>query len=216
MSLIKNILKIFIMIVLGLASFSVTFIHTSLLLTLFLPGYPQESILIAVSIFAMFVVPVAAVNQKELVSLSALLYIGASLGARWAGSVPFWTVIVLLVGVSFFDIIMVFKGYLSSFRNAPYRGTDNGKDKAANPLKGLMLDFGGVSMGLGDIFFYSMTVVFSILHFGFFSALFASAGILIGSAITLALISRQNGKALPGLPIPIFMSLGLLFFSTIL
>jgi hypothetical protein len=75
------------------------------------------------------------------------------------------------------------------------------------PFGALSVDFGSVSMGLGDELFYSMVPAAAYLIAGPVAALLMLLVVDAGVAATLVLLSRR--KALPGLTIPLLLALGL-------
>jgi hypothetical protein len=75
------------------------------------------------------------------------------------------------------------------------------------PFGALSVDFGSVSMGLGDELFYSMVPSAAYLIGGPIAALLMLVVVDAGVLATLILLSGR--KALPGLTIPLLLALGL-------
>jgi len=75
------------------------------------------------------------------------------------------------------------------------------------PFGALSVDFGNVSMGLGDELFYSMIPSAAYLIRGPLAAVLMLAVVDLGVVATLLLLSKR--KALPGLTIPLLLALGL-------
>ncbi len=98
----------------------------------------------------------------------------------------------LLTLLSIYDAYSVFRGPLSKLFSV-----------SEDVLSPLSLFQGGVSMGLGDVFCYSMASAtsFRSLHF---LAVVPVASLNVGIIATL-IILRRSRRPLPGLTIPIFM-----------
>ncbi|MHA1220863.1 MAG: hypothetical protein ACTSQB_03950, partial [Candidatus Heimdallarchaeota archaeon] len=64
-----------------------------------------------------------------------------------------------------------------------------------------------IELGLGDLAFFGMLFSFALIKLGFFSAISAFIGVIIGAVITIKLL--EKAKMMPGLPISI--GLGLIF-----
>jgi hypothetical protein len=75
------------------------------------------------------------------------------------------------------------------------------------PFGALSVDFGSVSMGLGDELFYSMVPSAAYLIAGPSAAILMLIVVDLGVVATLVLLSKR--KALPGLTIPLLLALGL-------
>jgi len=75
-------------------------------------------------------------------------------------------------------------------------------------LKGVTVPFLGIHIGLGDIIFYSMIVSGTYIYTNITHAFIIGMGICVGAFITFKLLEKR--RALPALPIPIFLSLTLL------
>jgi hypothetical protein len=79
------------------------------------------------------------------------------------------------------------------------------------PFGALSVNFGSISMGLGDELFYSMIPAAAYLMSGLVPALMMLAVVDAGVVATLLLLSKR--KALPGLTIPLLLALG--FFAVL-
>ncbi len=134
-------------------------------------------------------------ERGELISSISAAYISSGAGAIIGMSIPYWTFLVLVLGISAYDVFAVYKGHLSTLT----------KEEAIS-LKGLTVELDNLVIGLGDLFFYSLSVSAILWHMKTVPALLATASILIGYAVTLLLLKRK--KMLPGLPIPLLLALG--------
>jgi len=121
-------------------------------------------------------------------------YIASGAGAIIGMSIPYWTFLILVFGISAYDIFAVYKGHLSTLT----------KEEAIS-LKGLTVELDGLVIGLGDLFFYSLSISAILWYLKVIPAILATTSILTGYAVTLFLLKKK--KMLPGLPIPLLLAL---------
>ncbi|MEM1942669.1 MAG: hypothetical protein QXO30_06750 [Candidatus Caldarchaeum sp.] len=136
----------------------------------------------------------AVVSKSETAGLLACSYVASASGVIIGSSIPFWTSLVMLVAISVYDLLVVFKGHLRTLGEVD-----------TSTLKGLVVDFRGVAIGLGDLFFYTVLYSFAMTNLGTVPAAAAVAGLLTGYAATLRL-ARQR-PVFPGLPLTILTAL---------
>jgi len=130
--------------------------------------------------------------------------ITAAAGGVLIGSMlPPVTALILLLAISLFDLLMVKKGYLSML------GKEELRDRIAL-IKGMIVNFNHLNIGLGDLVFYSILVSNIYFQSGFWPALLSNIGVFIGFSITLMFLKRHS--TVPGLTIPILLGL---FLATI-
>ncbi len=127
-------------------------------------------------------------------------------GVLIGSMLPPVTALILLISISLFDLLMVKKGYLSIF------GKEELKDKIML-IKGMIVNYDQLTLGLGDLVFYSILISNMYFQYGFLLALLSNIGITIGFALTLILLKR-SGIA-PGLTIPLFLGLCLALIGRI-
>lgn len=187
----------------ALVSFAVSVLFLPLSMTLIaiitgntVPHYLASEYGLILGVIIATIVTYSIVSRSEIAALIGLAYVGAGSGVLLGATVPLWTSFVLLVAVSIFDIYAVFRGHLKLLA-----------DNSRTSLKGLMVPFRGMDLGLGDVVFYSMLIMFSLSHFGFLSAIGASVGVGGGFAATLMLLRRR--RLIPALPIPLLGGLAL-------
>jgi hypothetical protein len=88
-----------------------------------------------------------------------------------------------------------------------------GSDRVGR-IPGFMVDFGDTSMGMGDLFFYSVAQSFSIYHWGTQAGFMSTIGLVAGFLTTVYLAGRR--RIIAGLPLPITLSLALGLSATLL
>ncbi|MFW3145901.1 MAG: hypothetical protein ACMUIE_03725 [Thermoplasmatota archaeon] len=157
----------------------------------------------------------------------ALICISALMGAFMAVILSTITVLLLLIGLAIWDIYAVFKGPIKEMVELDARGQllvsldPLGDDSNDFPFDHLTYDAGAWQLGIGDLVFYSVLGAHSIyyaadyirtegwwmLPFFFLPVLIA---ILAGFAYTIYRLTRAKGNSiLPGLPIPMFLGVGI-------
>ncbi|MBD3350625.1 MAG: hypothetical protein GF364_03970 [Candidatus Lokiarchaeota archaeon] len=127
----------------------------------------------------------------------------------------------MLIGISIWDIISVKKGPIKSIMEATggYDPEFERKLKSGE-IEIKDFEFSELEIGIGDIAFYSLLASHSLVA-GYFitenltvaiiSMTFACIGIIVGSLLTISALKRN--KILPGLPLSIFIGIGLALLS---
>ncbi|MEM4345552.1 MAG: hypothetical protein QXI02_01505 [Candidatus Caldarchaeum sp.] len=176
--------------------FSLVALTTGMFYMILLTDLSLEAML-AISIAFSAAAALAVSSKSETAGLLACSYVASASGVIIGSSIPFWTSLVLLVAISVYDLLVVFKGHLRTLGEVD-----------TSSLKGLVVDFRGVTIGLGDLFFYTVLYSFAMTNLGSIPAAAAAAGLLTGYAATLRLARKR--PVFPGLPVTILTAL---FFS---
>jgi len=187
----RNLFKILVGVLIWLISFGVTSIYV-LNLALIL-GFQLLRLWLPIAIFGASLVTYTLLMRGELASSIAASYIASGAGGTIGMSIPYWT-IVLVIGISAYDILAVYRGHLSTLTK-----------EDASSLRGLTIEIGDIVVGMGDLFFYSLTLAAIFWNLGLLPAIAAMISILIGYTITLYALKRR--RLLPGLPIPLMLAL---------
>jgi len=146
------------------------------------------------SIILASIITYFTVKGGEIKSSIASSYIASGAGSILGVSIPYWTFLILIIGISIYDIVAVFKGHLSSITKSD-----------APLLRGLVVEVGDIALGLGDLFFYSLTISAILFNYGIASALASTTSIIIGYTIVIYTLNKR--RQLPGLPIPLLLAL---------
>ncbi|MEM0375478.1 MAG: hypothetical protein QXP81_06735 [Nitrososphaerota archaeon] len=131
---------------------------------------------------------------------------GALGGLVIASVVPPFTSLVLMGAAALFDLLMVWRGYLSAMRALPSEGY--------RTIRGMVVEMRDASVGLGDLIFYAMAISVSFRIAGLTTAVAVNAVVIAGYYATLAMLRRWD--QVPGLSIPLGLSLVLLVLRTYL
>jgi presenilin-like A22 family membrane protease len=187
-----RVFKSLITSLIWIVSFGISMLYLFLGMIL-INTYISETLFIYSAILAS-VITYFTVKGGELKSSIASSYIASGAGSILGVSIPYWTFLILIIGISIYDIIAVFKGHLSSISKSD-----------APLLRGLVVEIGDVALGLGDLFFYSLTISAILFNYSITPAITASTSIIIGYMIIIYTLNKR--KQLPGLPIPLFLAL---------
>ncbi|MDG6940077.1 MAG: hypothetical protein JRN39_06730 [Nitrososphaerota archaeon] len=125
------------------------------------------------------------------------LLMSSEAGAYLAIILPAPMVYLVFLFFALYDVVAVFKGPLKRLIEEP-------------GFAMLSMEFGSLTMGMGDEIFYSMVPATALLLGGIYPALLSALIIDLGMVATLVLLERR--KALPGLTIPLLLSLVYLLF----
>ncbi|MHA1213132.1 MAG: hypothetical protein ACTSSH_11795, partial [Candidatus Heimdallarchaeota archaeon] len=180
---------------------------------------------------------------KPFPQIFALLFAVLS-GTFLATFLPTLAAVLVMIGLSIYDIISVFKGpikKIAEITEEPVEDDINGEihvlknngigiteisemddnttiqvseevvsDELPEPTRVEKPEYeyiDYIELGLGDLAFFGMLFSFALIKLGFFPAISAFIGVIIGAVITIKLL--EKAKMMPGLPISI--GLGLIF-----
>jgi presenilin-like A22 family membrane protease len=189
----RNIFQVLTGILVWLISFGVTVIY--LINVAMAADWTLLRFWLPAGALAASLITYLMLRRGGLIASIPAAYIASGAGATIGMSIPYWTFIVLTLGISAYDAFAVYKGHLSTL----------GKEEAVS-LKGLTVEIDDMVIGLGDLFFYSLTVAAIFQYMGATPAIAATISILAGYAITLLLLRKR--RMLPGLPIPLLLAMG--------
>jgi hypothetical protein len=191
MRFIRRLVKVALIVV----SFAVAFWYsTSILATvvdLSTDLWTIVSLILSVGIAAAIGFTIFAKGQtRQLAGVTAL---GALTGVFLGYSVGLVTALVLVAALVIYDIVAVFRGPVGALAKAVETGD----------LPGAMYTYGELTIGMGDLVFYSLVATIAMVSFGPFSFLGAALGILAGSYLGFRALSRF--EMFPGLPFSLLL-----------
>jgi len=130
--------------------------------------------------------------------------IASLIGVFLGVSIPYFTAITLLLALSIYDVISVYKGPIGKI-----------VEKAKlEEFTGAVFTYKNLTVGVGDIVFYSMLISNVIANLGFYPYIGAAAGILIGAYAALKMLEKR--EVFPGLPLALVLGLVLAIAFAIL
>ncbi len=129
------------------------------------------------------------------IRILSITIIGSLTGTFLGASIPTMTAIVLLAALAVYDLVSVYRGPIGKIAEMA----------DLEEFQGAVLTVGDLTIGMGDLVFYSMLTSNAMVNFGALSYLGAFAGVLIGSYLGFKMLERR--EVFPGLPFAICIGL---------
>ena len=134
--------------------------------------------------------------------LLAVTVVGSLTGTFLGTSIPALTAIVLLAALAVYDLISVYRGPIGKIAEM----TD------LEDFQGAVFTVGNLTIGMGDLVFYSMLVSTAMINLGTLAYVGAFIGVAVGSLLGFKLLERR--EVLPGLPLAIGIGLAAMFIAS--
>ena len=165
----------------------------------YLPPILISNILIwlCISLLASLALGLAVYKSKKFLHLTAIVLTGAMTGTFLGVSIPTFTAAALMLALAAYDLFAVFKGPIGKIAQS----TD------LEEFTGAVFTYGDLTVGMGDMVFYSMLASNSMINFGPLPFLGASLGLMVGAYLGFKMLEGRD--MFPGLPFA--MILGLVF-----
>ncbi|HEX9613455.1 MAG TPA: hypothetical protein VGA05_07560 [Candidatus Bathyarchaeia archaeon] len=178
-----------------LVSFAVAFWYSTSILAsvvdLSTNLWTSVSLLLSLGVAAAIALTIFGKGQSR--QLSGVTALGALTGVFLGYSVGPSTALVLVAALVVYDIVAVFRGPVGALAKAVEAGD----------LPGAMYTYGELTIGMGDLVFYSLVATTAMVSFGLFSFFGAALGILAGSYLGFRALSRY--EMFPGLPFSLLL-----------
>lgn len=159
--------------------------------------------------------------HEAIVCLTYGIAIGSFLGAI----LPMWSIIMILIAISFYDLYSVFRGPLKELVELEKETIENIKKQKKNTnriidaylLKGMSVPISEFRLGMGDVVLLSALTACAYLRpFPSYPRGFiVGMGTLVGLLILLRILVKKR-RPLPALPLPSLIGITLLLISTAL
>ena len=143
----------------------------------------------------------AIYKSKGYIHLTAIIIIGGMTGAFLGVSIPTLTAVVLLLALAAYDLFAVYKGPIGKMAES----TD------LEDFTGAVFTYGDLTVGMGDMVFYSMLASISMLNFGFIPFLAAGVGIIVGAYLGFKMLEGRD--MFPGLPFAVVLGLVFMYLA---
>lgn len=194
MSFLRKMIKAALVVV----SFSVVFWYSDILFSLLGSplGEPAASLLlIVVSIGAGLGLAILIFGRSRTRQLTGVVLVSGFTGLFLGASIPLLTALILAGALVVYDIVAVFRGPVGALA----------KSLEMNDLPGAVFNYRELTIGMGDMVFYSLVATTALLNFGFYSFLATGVGIILGSF--LGFKALQRFEMFPGLPFSLILGL---------
>ncbi len=193
MRFIKTLIKSAVLIV----SFAVAFWYSSSIFFL-IPNTPSDPLatilLLGVSAGVSVAIALTMFGRAKKYQLVGVTLIGALTGIFLGYSIMPVTALVLIAALVVYDIIAVFRGPVGALARTIEEGD----------LPGAVFSYGELTIGMGDMVFYSLLATTALVYFGGVLSFFAaSVGILVGTYLGFRALSKY--EMFPGLPFSLLL-----------
>ncbi len=193
MKFIRSLIKAAVLIV----SFAVAFWYTSSIFFL-IPNSPSDPLatilLLGVSLGTAIAIALTMFGKTKKYQLIGVTLIGALTGIFLGYSIGPLTALVLIGALVIYDIVAVFRGPVGALAKSIEEGD----------LPGAVFTYGDLTIGMGDMVFYSLVATTALVYFGGVLSFFGAAiGILAGTFLGFKALSRY--EMFPGLPFSLLL-----------
>ena len=193
MRFIRSLIKVAVLVV----SFAVAFWYAASILFL-IPNSPSDPlatiILLGVSAGTSLAVALTMFGKTRKYQLVGITLISALTGIFLGYSIGPVTALVLVGALVIYDIVAVFRGPVGKLARSIEEGD----------LPGAMFTQGELTIGMGDMVFYSLVATTALVYFGGILSFFAAAlGILAGTFLGFKALSKY--EMFPGLPFALLL-----------
>jgi len=157
---------------------------------------------IIVSILGTIALGLAILKSKGIIHFAAIVIIGGMTGTFLGVSIPTLTAIVLLLALAGYDLFAVYKGPIGKMAQS----TD------LEEFTGAVFTYGDLTVGMGDMVFYSMLASIAMINFGPVPFVAAAVGVIFGAYLGFKMLEGRD--MFPGLPFAIVLGLGLMYLTS--
>jgi hypothetical protein len=193
MKFIRSLIKAAVLIV----SFAVAFWYSSSILFL-IPNSPSDPlatiILLGVSLGTAVIIALTIFGKSKKYQLIGVTLVSALTGVFLGYSIMPLTALVLIGALVIYDIVAVFRGPVGALAKTIEEGD----------LPGAVFTYGDLTIGMGDMVFYSLVATTALVYFnGVLSFFGAAIGILAGTFLGFKALSKY--EMFPGLPFSLLL-----------
>jgi len=193
MKFIRSLIKVAVLVV----SFAVAFWYAASIFLL-IPNSPADPlatiIILGVSLGTAVGIALTIFGKTKKYQLIGITLIGALTGIFLGYSIGPLTALVLIGALVIYDIVAVFRGPVGALAKTIEEGD----------LPGAVFTYGDLTIGMGDMVFYSLVATTALVYFGGVLSFFGAAiGILAGTFLGFKALSKY--EMFPGLPFSLLL-----------
>ena len=141
-------------------------------------------------------------KAKGALHLVGIVLIGGLTGTFLGVSIPTLTAVVLLLALAGYDLFAVYKGPIGKMAESTN----------LEEFTGAVFTYGDLTVGMGDMVFYSMLASNSMMNFGPIPFLGAAVGLVIGAYLGFKMLEGRD--MFPGLPFAIVLGLVFMYVAS--
>jgi len=150
---------------------------------------------IIVSLLATIILGLSIYKSKGITHLAAIVIVGGMTGAFLGVSIPMLTAIALLLALAAYDLFAVYKGPIGKMAQSA----------DLEEFTGAVFTYGDLTVGMGDMVFYSMLASIAMMDFGPLPFVAAGVGVVVGAYIGFKMLEGRD--MFPGLPFAVVLGL---------
>jgi len=158
------------------------------------PVSDAEILIVSIGIAA--VLSVLVYGKNKVLQAFGVTAVGAGTGLFLGASIPFLTSLVILAALVVYDTVSVFRGPIGALA----------RNVEVGDLTGAVFNYRDLTIGMGDIVFYSLVETVALLKFGIAPFLGAGVGVITGAYLGFRALSRY--QVFPGLPFALLLGAG--------
>jgi len=155
---------------------------------------------IIVSLLGTIILGLAIYKSKGFTHLAAIVIVGGMTGTFLGVSIPMLTAIALLLALAAYDLFAVYKGPIGKMAQTA----------DLEEFTGAVFTYGDLTVGMGDMVFYSMLASIAMINFGPLPFLAAAVGVIVGAYLGFKMLEGRD--MFPGLPFAVVLGLALMYF----
>ncbi|HXZ91128.1 MAG TPA: hypothetical protein VEG61_08695 [Candidatus Dormibacteraeota bacterium] len=156
---------------------------------------------VIVSLVGTIILGLSIFKSKGIAHLAAIVIVGGMTGTFLGVSIPMLTAIVLLLALAAYDLFAVYKGPIGKMAQS----TD------LEEFTGAVFTYGDLTVGMGDMVFYSMLASISMINFGPLPFVAAAVGVVVGAYIGFKMLEGRD--MFPGLPFAVVLGLTFMYVA---
>jgi presenilin-like A22 family membrane protease len=119
-------------------------------------------------------------------------------------SIPALTAAALLLALAAYDLFAVYKGPIGKIAQS----TD------LDEFKGAVFTYGDLTVGMGDMVFYSMLASSAMMNFGPLPFVAAAIGLIVGAYLGFKMLEGRD--MFPGLPFAVILGLASMYAGSLI
>jgi hypothetical protein len=155
-----------------------------------------------ISLLASLALGVAIYRTHGRLHLAAIILIGGMTGTFLGVSIPTLTAAVLLLALAGYDLFAVYRGPIGKMAQSA----------DLEEFTGAVFTYGDLTVGMGDMVFYSMLASNSMMNFGPAPFVAAAFGLIIGAYLGFKMLEGRD--MFPGLPFAIILGLAMMYATS--
>ena len=157
---------------------------------------------IIVSLIGTILLGLAIYKSKGIAHLAAIIVVGGMTGAFLGVSIPMLTAIVLLLALAAYDLFAVYRGPIGKMAQSA----------DLEEFTGAVFTYGDLTVGMGDMVFYSMLASISMINFGTLPFVAAAVGVIVGAYLGFKMLEGRD--MFPGLPFAVVLGLAAMYLAS--